>query len=126
MDKIKKPVLVLLLFAILLVPRLSKLDSFVTLDEPFWLSVGGNFYYAIGQREPENTVYEYHPAVTTMWIVAGAFLVYFPEYRGFGQGYFDVDKNKFDPFLIQHGISPLELLYYSRLFQLALIVLLAL
>jgi 4-amino-4-deoxy-L-arabinose transferase-like glycosyltransferase len=126
MQKIKKPLLVLLLLAILWVPRLAKLDSFVTLDEPFWLSVGGNFYYALGQRELEKTVYEYHPAVTTMWIVTAAFLIYFPEYRGFGQGYFDVDKNKFDPFLLLHNISPLHLLYISRLIQVAVIVLFAL
>ncbi len=125
MNKIRKPVLVLFLLAILLAPRLSKLDSFVTLDEPFWLSVGGNFYYALGQRELEKTVYEYHPAVTTMWIVTAAFLAYFPEYRGFGQGYFDVDKNFFDPFLLKHNISPLHLLYFARLFQVAVIVLFA-
>ncbi len=122
MNKLKKPLLVLLLLAVMIVPRLSKLDSFVTLDEPFWLSVGGNFYYALGQREFENTVYEYHPAVTTMWIVTGAFLAYFPEFRGFGQGYFDVDKNFFDPYLLKHNISPLHLLYLGRLFQVAVIM----
>ena len=119
--KLRKFILVLLLLAVVIAPRLPKLDSFVTVDEPFWLSVGANFYYALGQREFENTVYEYHPAVTTMWLVTGAFLVYFPDFRGFGQGYFDVDKNKFDPFLLEHGKSPLELLYYSRFFQVVLI-----
>lgn len=122
----RKHILVLLLLAILIAPRLSELDSFVTIDEPFWLSVGANFYYALGQREFENTVFEYHPAVTTMWFVTIAFLVYFPEYRGLGQGYFDVDKNFFDPFLIEHGKDPMTLLYISRLLQVAVIILFAL
>jgi hypothetical protein len=122
----RKMALIVILLVLVIVPRLAALKSFVTIDEPFWLSVGANFYYALGQREFQNTVYEYHPAVTTMWFVTGAMLTYFPAYRGMGQGYFDVDKNNFDPFLLEHGISPLELLYYGRLFQLALIVLLAL
>jgi hypothetical protein len=102
------------------------LDSFVAIDEPAWLTRGANFSYALGQREFQNTIYEYHPAVTTMWYVAVATLLYFPEYRGLGQGYFDVDKEKFDPFLLAHGKSPIHLLYLSRLFQVAVIALFAL
>src|SRR5689334_7609978 len=118
--------LALILLVITLAPRLLSLRSFVTIDEPFWLSVGANYYYALGQRELENTVYEYHPAVTTMSFVTAAFLVDFPEYRGLGQGYFDVDKEKFDPFLIEYGHDPMHLLYLSRLFQVLMIVLFAL
>ncbi len=124
--KLRKYILSLVLLAVVVAPRLPKLDSFVTIDEPFWLSVGANYYYALGQRELENTVYEYHPAVTSMSLVTAAFLVYFPEYRGIGQGYFDVDKEKFDPFLLEHGKSPMHLLYLSRLFQVVMIVLFAL
>lgn len=124
--KFRKIILVLFLLGLTITPRLSSLDSFVTIDEPFWLSVGANYYYALGQRELENTVYEYHPAVTTMSFITAAFLVDFPDYRGYGQGYFDVDKEKFDPFLIAHGHDPLHLLYLSRLFQVAMIVLFAL
>jgi 4-amino-4-deoxy-L-arabinose transferase-like glycosyltransferase len=126
MMKFRKHLLALLLLAVVIAPRLPGLNSFVTLDEPFWLSVGGNYYYALGQREFENTVYEYHPAVTTMSLITAAFLVDFPEYRGFGQGYFDVDKENFDPFLIAHGHDPMRLLFISRLFQTAVIVLFAL
>src|SRR5689334_11425515 len=124
--KITKTIPAALLILVALVPRLVSLNSFVTVDEPFWLSVGANYYYAIGQRELENTVYEYHPAVTTMSLITAAFLVDFPDYRGLGQGYFDVDKEKFDPFLIEHGHDPMQLLYLSRLFQVGLIVLFAL
>ena len=121
--KLRKTILVLVLLVLTLAPRLASLDSFVTIDEPFWLSVGANYYYALGQRELENTVYEYHPAVTTMSFVTAAFLVDFPDYRGYGQGYFDVDKEKFDPFIIEHGHDPLYLLYLSRLFQVSVITL---
>jgi len=124
--KKREYIFALLLFVITLAPRLMELKSFVTIDEPFWLSVGANYYYALAHQEFENTVYEYHPAVTTMSFVTAAFLVEFPEYRGLGQGYFDVDKEKFDPFLIQHGHDPMYILYISRLFQVAVIVLFAL
>ncbi|HMV97647.1 MAG TPA: glycosyltransferase family 39 protein, partial [Anaerolineales bacterium] len=120
---LRKTFLVLLLLALTIAPRLSALDSFVTIDEPFWLSVGANYYYALGQRELENTVYEYHPAVTTMSVITAAFLVDFPDYRGLGQGYFDVDKEKFDPFIVANGHDPMALLVISRLFQVAIIIL---
>ena len=99
---------VVLVFA-LFIPRALALDSFATLDEPYWLSMGANFYYALGQREFQNTVYEYQPAVTTMWIVTAAMLFYFPQYRSLGQGYLEFEKGLLDPFLLEHGKSPLVL-----------------
>lgn len=106
-----------LLTVIFLAPRLPKIDSFVTLDEPSWLSQGANFYYALGQREFENTVYEYQPAVTTMSIISLAMHIYFPEYRGLGQGYFDYEKNTLESFMESHNKDPLILLKYSRIIQ---------
>jgi hypothetical protein len=106
----------------LLLPRLPALDAFATGDEPYWLSMGANFYYALGQREFENTVYEYQPAVTTMWVVTAAMLVYFPEYRGLGQGYLEFEKGVLDPFMLEHGKDPLVLLRDARLIQAALVV----
>jgi len=105
------------LIVIFLAPRLPGIGSFVTLDEPSWLSQGANFYYALGQREFENTVYEYQPAVTTMEIISLGMLLYFPEYRGFGQGYLDYEKGRLDPFMYGHGKDPLMLLIYSRVIQ---------
>ncbi len=119
--KSQKYLLALILFAASIAPRLAELDSFVAVDEPAWLTRGGNFYYALAQREFQNTVYEYHPSVINMWYVATAMIVYFPEYRGLGQGYFDVDKNTFDPFLLEHGKTPLTLLHISRIFQVIVI-----
>lgn len=119
----QKIVLGLLLLVILFLSRLPGLKSFVAVDEPAWLTRGANFYYALAHGEFENTIYEYHPSVTTMWFVAAATFLDFPEYRGLGQGYFDVDKEKFDPFLLEHDRDPLQLLYLGRLFQVIVIVL---
>jgi 4-amino-4-deoxy-L-arabinose transferase-like glycosyltransferase len=110
--------LIVLLVIVLLTPRVVDLVKFTAADEPFWMVVGANYYYAISHHEFEKTVYEYHPAVTTMWIVTGAMLIYFPEYRGFGQGYFDQEKTKFEDYLVEHGKSPLGLLWWSRFLQL--------
>ena len=121
-EKLFTPFLYIVLIIVLLAPRLPSLGSFSTLDEPYWLSMGANFYYALGQREFQHTVYEYQPAVTTMWIVTAAMLVYFPEYRGMGQGYLDYNKGWLDPFLREHGKDPLELLRISRTIQILLIV----
>lgn len=109
------------LAVIVLLPRLPALAGFVTVDEPDWLSMGANFYYALGQREFQNTVYEYQPAVTTMWIITAAMLAYFPEYRGLGQGYLDFEKGLLDPFLLEHARDPLVLLQQARLIQVLLI-----
>lgn len=106
---------VLLLAAILATPRFAGLDKFVSLDEPFWIREGANFYYALGQRQFENTIYEYHPGVTTMWFVAGGMLAYFPEYRSLQEGY--LKRTKFDLLLTKYGKTDLGLLFYSRLVQ---------
>jgi hypothetical protein len=117
---------VLALLVLTAIPRLVGINLFATIDEPFWLTAGSDFYYALGQRAFANTVYDYHPAVTTMWLVTTAMLVYFPQYRGLGQGYFDVYKDSLERFLLSHGHTPLGLLTAARILQTALIVLLLL
>jgi len=117
-------IIYIFLMLVFLAPRIPKIDSFVTLDEPSWLSQGANFYYAVAQREFENTVYEYQPAVTTMWIIAFGMLAYFPEYRALEQGYLNYEKGRLDPFMVEHGQDPLVLLTYSRLIQIFVILIL--
>jgi 4-amino-4-deoxy-L-arabinose transferase-like glycosyltransferase len=112
------------LIALTLIPRLIGVDRFATVDEPYWLTAGANFYYALGQRDFAATVYDYHPAVTTMWIIAAAMLVYFPQYRGLGQGYFDVYKDSLEQFLLAHDRTPLGLLATARVLQVLVIVML--
>lgn len=113
-----------LLIAFLL-PRLIGLAEFATLDEPYWLVSGSNFYYALGQRDFGNTVWDYHPAVTTMWIIALVLMLYFPAYRGQGQGYFYVYKEwKYEAFLQEYGKHAVDVLKYSRLVQVILLAIL--
>ncbi|MBI3163739.1 MAG: hypothetical protein HYZ24_03575 [Chloroflexi bacterium] len=116
-NKIVEIFITLALTVVFLAPRLAGIGDFVTLDEPSWLSQGANYYYALGQREFDKTVYEYQPAVTTMTIISAAMLLYFPEYRGFGQGYLDYEKGRLDPFMVSYGKDPLMLLIYSRVIQ---------
>ncbi len=115
-------VLIAVLVALVAVPRLVGLGEFATIDEPYWLTAGSDFYYALGQRAFANTFYDYHPAVTTMWIVTAAMLIYFPQYRGFGQGYFDVYKDSLERFLLSHEHTPLGLLVTGRVIQAILII----
>lgn len=103
------------LLLILIAPsHLAMADRPVTVDEPWWLISGSNYYYALTHRDFGNTLYDYHPAVTTTWMVASGMVTYFPEYRGFGQGYFDVRKPKFEEFLRENSKDALDLLRYSR------------
>ncbi len=118
----KEIVLVLLLIIVSAIPRLAGLGRFTSLDEPFWLRQGANFYYALGQRAFENTIYEYHPAVTTMWVVTAGLLLYFPEYRSLGEGY--LKPGKFDLFLPTHDKDPLQLLTVSRAVQVIIVIIL--
>jgi 4-amino-4-deoxy-L-arabinose transferase-like glycosyltransferase len=123
---IKQAAFLVLLAALLAVPRLVAIDRFATIDEPYWLTAGADFYYALGQRAFANTVYDYHPAVTTMWILTAAMLIYFPQYRGFGQGYFDVYKDTLEQFLLAHGRTPLGLLATGRIVQVLVLLFLLL
>ena len=111
----------LILLALVAPPHLIGIDKFATIDEPWWVISGSNYYYALTHGDFADTIYDYHPAVTTTWVVTGGMLVTFPEYRGFGQGYFDVRKPNFDEFLHEHGQETLDLLRNSRIIQTALL-----
>lgn len=116
---------ILLLLALIVPSHVIGIDRVVTWDEPWWVISGSNYYYALTHRDFGNTIYDYHPAVTTTWVVTAGMLSYFPEYRGFGQGYFDVRKPKFEEFMRQHGREALDLLRNSRLIQSGLLMALA-
>jgi 4-amino-4-deoxy-L-arabinose transferase-like glycosyltransferase len=118
MKKTIRILIFIFLVIVMLAPRVAELTKFTAADEPFWLVVGANYYYALTHGEFENTVYEYHPAVTTMWIGTAAMLIYFPEYRGLMKGYFQQEKTSFDTYLVAHGKNPLVLLWWARLIQL--------
>lgn len=105
---------------LILTPRLSGLDGFVTVDEPDYIKYGGNYYYALGQRDFSSTLQTYQPAVTTILFSAATYHLMFPEYRGLGQGYFIGSLENFN-FLRQNGQAPMEMLVLGRL-QMVVIV----
>lgn len=122
----KKILLALLLLALTLPSRLIKIDRAVNIDEPWWVISSSNFYYAVTHRDFKNTYFEYHPGVTNMWVISTAMHVYFPEYRGYGQGFFDQRKPFFEEFLREHGKETLDLVRDARYIQTTVLALLAL
>jgi 4-amino-4-deoxy-L-arabinose transferase-like glycosyltransferase len=111
-----------LLLVVITPSHIIQNDQTITIDEPWWLISGSNYYYALTHRDFENTRYDYHPAVTTTWMVTVGMLSYFPEYRGFGQGYFDVRKTHYEEFFREQSKDVLTLLRNSRLIQSAVIL----
>jgi hypothetical protein len=108
-------ILVLGLILIIWLPRGFGLDRYVATDEVAWLVRSANFYYALGQRDYAATYIKEHPGVVTMWAGTAAYMLDFPEYRGFGQGYFDSDKYwMFEDFITSHGVDPHDLLVTTR------------
>ena len=95
-------------------PRAFQLDQFVTTDEVAWLPRSANFYYALGQRDFAATQMNEAPGITLLWTETAAYLIHFPQYRGFGQGL--LDKYKFyEQILAANGVQPLEILTTSRI-----------
>jgi hypothetical protein len=120
-----KVLFILLLLALILPSRLVKIDRTINIDEPWWVISSTNFYYAVAQRNFEDTYFEYHPGVTNMWIISTALHFYFPEYRGLGQGFFDQRKPHFEEFMRKHGRETLDLVRNSRYIQTGILAILA-
>jgi hypothetical protein len=118
-------IILLVLLALIIPSHVIGIDRVVTIDEPWWVISGSNYYYALTHQDFETTIYDYHPAVTTTWIVTAGMLSYFPEYRALGQGYFDVRKPKFEEFMRANGKEAMDLVRTSRLIQTALLLTLA-
>jgi 4-amino-4-deoxy-L-arabinose transferase-like glycosyltransferase len=116
--------LAILLLALIIPSWVINIDRVINVDEPRWVIRGANYYYALTHRDFENTIYEYHPGVTNMWIVGTAMHFYFPEYRGIGQGYFDPLKPKFEEFMRSHDKDAIVLVRYSRLIHAGILVIL--
>lgn len=112
--KIAKFKYVILLLVLILPSWVINIARVINVDEPRWIVRGANFYYAVTHGDFENTIYEYHPGVTNMWIIGTAMHLYFPEYRGFGDGYFDPLKTKFEEFMREHGKQVIDLVKISR------------
>jgi hypothetical protein len=114
------------LLLVMIIPSwVINIDRVINVDEPRWVIRGANYYYALTHGDFENTIYEYHPGVTNMWIVGTAMHFYFPEYRGMGQGYFDPLKPKFEEFMHSHEKEVIILVRNSRLIHAGVLAVLA-
>ena len=120
-----KIIYILLLLALTLPSRLVNIDRAVNIDEPWWVISSSNFYYAVTHLDFQDTYFEYHPGVTNMWIISTAMHFYFPEYRGFGQGFFDQRKPFYEEFLRENGKETIELVRYARIIQAGVLALFA-
>ena len=110
---LKESLLVLVLGLAIWLPRGYSLEKFVSTDEIPWLVRSANFYFALGQRDFNATFQNGTPGVTTMWVNTIAFLIENPEYRGFGQGYFDSFLT-FERFADSQGIDSHAILITAR------------
>lgn len=111
--------LAILMALVIWLPRGFKLDQFVTTDEVAWLPRSANFYYALAHRDLAATRMNEAPGVTLMWAEMIAYLLVFPQYRGFGQGM--LDKYKFyENLLLSNGVQPLQILVTSRVLMVLL------
>jgi hypothetical protein len=116
----------IILLLVLTIPSwIINIDRVINVDEPRWVIRGANYYYALAHLDFANTLYEYHPGVTNMWIVATAMYFYFPEYRAMGQGYFDPLKPKFEEFMRKYNKEPIILVRNSRFIQAGVLAVLA-
>ena len=100
----------------ILLPRAFGLDRFVTADEPTWMVSTANFYYALGQRDFQNTYQLEHPGVTLMWAGTAGFLWQFPGYRGIGLDE-PIDVYTYEDTLLENGYDgPEKILAAGRFF----------
>jgi hypothetical protein len=98
------------------IPRVLKLDQFVTPDEPLWITRSANFYYALTHGDFASTFQREHPGVTTMWAGTGGFLARFRGYRITDMG--QIGGADFHNFLkYTANVHPLDLLEASRFFM---------
>lgn len=113
--------LVLVVISFMLLPRIFELDKFVTTDESVWIMRSSNFYYALGQRDYVKTRSNAgFTGVVTMWVGTAAYLIEYPEYRGYGQGYFE-NFNRFFDFIDEQGIEILRIVATSRMIMVILL-----
>ena len=95
-----------LLFLAALLPRIAKLDTFVTPDERRWLQRSANFLYALDRRDYISTYQAGHPGVTVMWAGTAGFLTTFPAYAE--QATRPLDEEDFDAWMRAQGTPSLR------------------
>ena len=112
-SRLRTPLVLLLLFVAVWMPRVLDLHAFVTPDEPTWLFRSANYYQAISRGDFASTYQREHPGVTVMWAGALAFLQHLPHYAEMGPVH--LDEGQLEPWLRDHSaVEPLQLLATAR------------
>ncbi|HSR34924.1 MAG TPA: glycosyltransferase family 39 protein [Anaerolineae bacterium] len=104
--------MLIVLAAAILMPRVGALGRFVTPDEYKWLNRSANFNSALSQGEYAYTYQREHPGVTTRWLGAAALLWRFPEYGRVGTPQASVDD--YERVIAERGYELIDLLVASR------------
>ena len=111
--RLQTPLVVLLLFLAVWLPRVPALDAFVTPDEPSWLYRSANFYQAISRGDFAHTFQKEHPGVTVTWAGTLGFLQLLPGYAE--ESSEQLVRDQLEPWLHEHStIEPLQLLVAGR------------
>ena len=111
--RLHTPLVVLLLFLAVWIPRVPALDAFVTPDESAWLRRSANFYQAISRGDFAHTFQREHPGVTVTWVGTLGFLQLLPGYAQ--EPPRQLVKAQLESWLAEHStITPLELLAAAR------------
>lgn len=104
----------LVLFALLLIPRLADLDALVTPDEPLWIARSANFYEAITNGDLRDTYQYVHPGVPIMWLGALGYYLHIPDMPDLMGGALPVRNRAVQDVLETNGYSILDVLMELR------------
>lgn len=107
----------LVLFAIILIPRLHNLDGLVTSDERFWMTRSANFLQALDSGELKYTDQFVHPGVTVMWLGAAAYQFTIPELPELMKGQLYTRDRSLTDLLTANGYSKIDTLVQLRRFE---------
>jgi hypothetical protein len=106
----------LILFVIIVLPRLPGVDLAVSPDEPKWLARSANFYRALALQDWAGTFQVEHPGVTVMYAGMMSFLAQYPELAANAPAPFAWDSRDIEFWLAENSLTtPLSLLIGGRL-----------
>jgi hypothetical protein len=111
--KLRQLGLLLIVWLVLLAPKLPDLDRFVAVDEVNWLHRSANFYSALMRGDFAGTLVNRTPGVITTWIGAAAFRLEAPSYA-VTQDAQRTSYYMFELVLTDLGGHPLEVLHTAR------------
>jgi hypothetical protein len=112
----------IILIAAFLLPRVFSLGQFVAVDEVNWLHRSANFYDAVVRQDWGDTYVNNSPGVVTTWVGALAYKIAAPNYKVTRE----LDKTSYITFennlLRKASVQPLYVLATSRMIMILLLM----